>query len=100
MVDALIVNPYDTEECARALHHALTMDPQVRHRRMARLRDLVAHRNVYQWAGHFMAEIHRIAGLQDVSAGGRPRTLMLPHARSTWREGAIWASESPNASCK
>jgi trehalose 6-phosphate synthase len=61
LTEALLVNPYDVEECARALHHALTMPEAERRGRMERLRATVSEKNVYAWAGSFLAEIHRIA---------------------------------------
>jgi trehalose 6-phosphate synthase len=59
--DALLVNPYDTDECAEALHHALTMPEEERRQRMQRMRAQVSEKNVYAWAGSFLAEINRIA---------------------------------------
>lgn len=61
LTEALLVNPYDTEECAAALHRALTMPDEERRSRMERMRMTVAEKNVYAWAGSFLAEIHRIA---------------------------------------
>jgi trehalose 6-phosphate synthase len=59
--DALLINPYDLDECADALHRALTMDEGEKRQRMARLRAVVSEKNVYAWAGSFLAEVHRIA---------------------------------------
>lgn len=61
LTDALLVNPYDLDECAEALYRALTMSEAEKRRRMERLRTVVSHNNVYSWAGSFLAEIHRIA---------------------------------------
>ena len=36
--DALVVNPYDTEELADAIHRALSMAPEERRARMQRMR--------------------------------------------------------------
>ena len=49
--EALIVNPYDTDELASALHSALTMSEAERVARMTRLRRTVREHNVYRWAG-------------------------------------------------
>jgi trehalose-6-phosphate synthase len=49
--DALIVNPYDTDELASALHRALVMPEAEREARMTRLRRGVREHNVYRWAG-------------------------------------------------
>lgn len=64
LTEALIVNPYDIDECAAALHTALTMPEPERKRRMERLRAIVSEKNVYAWAGSFLAEINRIAQLK------------------------------------
>ena len=55
--DALIVNPYDTDEVAQALHDALVMEPNEKALRMARLRRQVRENNVYRWAGSLIEEL-------------------------------------------
>jgi trehalose 6-phosphate synthase len=64
LTEALLVNPYDADECAEALHRALTMPEHERSARMERLRAAVSEKNVYAWAGSFLAEIHRIRQLK------------------------------------
>jgi trehalose 6-phosphate synthase len=49
--DALMVNPYDTDEMASALYRALVMPEGEREARMARMRRTVREHNVYRWAG-------------------------------------------------
>jgi trehalose 6-phosphate synthase len=61
LTDALLVNPYDLEECAGALHAALQMPVEEQKRRMERMRLAVSERNVYAWAGAFLNEIHRVS---------------------------------------
>ena len=55
--DALIVNPYDTDELAQAIHTALTMSEQERRARMARMRAVVKKHNIYRWAGNLIGEL-------------------------------------------
>jgi trehalose 6-phosphate synthase len=60
--EALIVNPYDVEQCAAALNVALTMPRQLQRARMRLMRGLVREFNVYRWAGRMLidaAEIRR-----------------------------------------
>jgi trehalose-6-phosphate synthase len=57
LADALVVNPYDTEEMAHALLQALEMDPEERRIRMQRMRAIVKERNIYRWAGNLMEEL-------------------------------------------
>lgn len=49
--EALIVNPYDADECAAALDVALRMAPTEQRDRMRLMRGLVRDFNVYRWAG-------------------------------------------------
>jgi len=54
LTDALIVNPFATDEIASAIHRAITMAPPERQRRMARMREVVAANNAYRWAAQFV----------------------------------------------
>jgi trehalose 6-phosphate synthase len=58
--EALIVNPYDTEECAGALRQALTMPPDEQRSRMRRMRNLIQEFNVYRWAGRMLLDGARV----------------------------------------
>lgn len=54
--EALIVNPYDADQCAAALHLALSM-PEIEQRdRMRLMRGLVAEFNVFRWAGRMLLD--------------------------------------------
>lgn len=54
--EALSVNPYDTDQCAAALHLALTMPAGEQRDRMRLMRNLVAEFNVYRWAGRMLLD--------------------------------------------
>jgi len=54
--EALIVNPYDTDECAAALHVALTMPGTEQRTRMRLMRGLVQEFNVFRWAGRMLMD--------------------------------------------
>jgi trehalose 6-phosphate synthase len=54
--EALIVNPYDADQCAAALHLALTMPPDEQRDRMRLMRGLVAEFNVFRWAGRMLLD--------------------------------------------
>ncbi len=58
--DALIVNPYDTEQLAEAIRTALEMDPEERRARMRRLRHVVRDHNIYRWAANLISELSDI----------------------------------------
>ncbi|HXP87778.1 MAG TPA: trehalose-6-phosphate synthase [Bryobacteraceae bacterium] len=55
--DALVVNPYDTEELAGAIWRALEMDPAERMARMQRMRATVEANNIYRWAANLIGEL-------------------------------------------
>jgi len=54
--EALIVNPYDTDQCAAALHMALTMPVVDQRGRMRLMRGVIREFNVYRWAGRMLME--------------------------------------------
>jgi trehalose-6-phosphate synthase len=54
--EALIVNPYDADECAAALHRALSMSVDEQTSRMRIMRGIVREYNVYRWAGRMMLD--------------------------------------------
>ena len=54
--EAIVVNPYDAEECAEALFQAVTMPAQEQRARMRLMRSLVGEFNVYRWAGRMMLD--------------------------------------------
>ncbi len=55
--DALVVNPYDTEEMADAILFAVEMEPEERRARMQRLRRVVKEQNIYRWAGNLIGDL-------------------------------------------
>jgi trehalose 6-phosphate synthase len=60
LADSLVVNPYDTDELAEAIHSALAMPAEERRIRMQRLRTVVEEHNVYRWAGNLIGELAAI----------------------------------------
>lgn len=55
--DAVIVNPYDVDGVADAIHGALTMDGVERRSRMRRLRAQVFEHDVHRWTREFLAAL-------------------------------------------
>jgi len=55
--DALLVNPYDVDGMASAIHQACTMAEPDRRKRMQRMRAAVASNNVYRWAGKVVSAL-------------------------------------------
>ncbi len=54
--EALIVNPYDTDQCAAALQLALTMPAGEQRARIRLMRGLIQEFNVYRWAGRMLID--------------------------------------------
>jgi trehalose 6-phosphate synthase len=54
--ESLVVNPYDTDQCAAALLVALTMPPAEQRARMRSMRGLIQEFNVYRWAGRMLMD--------------------------------------------
>jgi trehalose 6-phosphate synthase len=65
--EAIIVNPYDTDQCAQALQAALTMPAAEQRARMRLMRGLIQEFNVYRWAGRMLLD----------AAGMRSRRRLL-----------------------
>jgi trehalose 6-phosphate synthase len=62
LTEALVVNPYDMSQASDALVAALRMPRSEQRARMASMRRVVAHFNVYRWAGRMLvdaAEVRR-----------------------------------------
>ncbi len=68
LAEALIVNPYDIEQTAAAMHVALTMSPDEQRARMRSMRHLVQEFNVYRWAGRMLVDAARMRHRQRVLA--------------------------------
>lgn len=60
LLEALIVNPYDTEGTARAIHQALTMSVDDQRERMCLMRDMVRENNVFRWAARMLLDAARL----------------------------------------
>lgn len=58
--DAIIINPYDIEEMADAIHLSLTMNADERIARMKRMREVVKDYNIYRWAGNLISALVRL----------------------------------------
>jgi len=74
--DALIVNPYDTEQMADSIRQALEMRPEERRMRMQRMRSTVREHNVYRWAGKLIEELCEVRPASIAVAPYLVRTAM------------------------
>ena len=71
--DALIINPYDTEQFADAIRYAVEMPAPERRERMGRMRRVVQENNVYRWAANLMSAL---AATQPQRQVGRARASL------------------------
>ena len=60
LTEALVVNPYDTDEASAALATALIMSPEEQRERMCAMRAFLAEFNVYRWAGRMLVDAARL----------------------------------------
>ena len=60
LLDALIVNPYDIEAVAEAIHQGLDMDSADRSARMNRMRRHVMEHNIYHWAASILSDLREL----------------------------------------
>jgi trehalose-6-phosphate synthase/uncharacterized membrane protein affecting hemolysin expression len=72
--DAVVVNPYDTEQMADAILYALRMQPEERKTRMQRMRRVVKEHNVYRWAANVISELCEIRLEKHELAVTKPTT--------------------------
>jgi trehalose 6-phosphate synthase len=73
LAEAIIVNPYDTDQCAAALRAALEMPEREQRARMRLMRGLIAEFNVFRWAGRMLID----------AAGMRKRRRLQDRLRAT-----------------
>ncbi|MDR4469278.1 MAG: trehalose-6-phosphate synthase [Nitrospira sp.] len=60
LTEALVINPYDIDQFAAALHLALTMPTAEQRARMQSMRGLIQEFNVYRWAGRMLMDAARM----------------------------------------
>jgi len=83
--DALIVNPYDIDGVADAIHRALEMNAGDRRPRMQRMRRHLMEHNVYRWAANLLGDLRE---LRIESLEPRPEPVLLYRAEGPQRKRA------------
>ena len=83
--EAIIVDPYDTDQCATALHLALTMPAGEQRARIRLMRGLIQEFNVYRWAGRMLID----------AAGMRRRSRLLDHTATLDGSSSTAAGQAP-----
>ena len=93
MTSALLVNPYDVDGMAEAIHAALTMPPEERSARMRTLRERVTTNTAADWAERFLRELRADGPAASVGAGlgagvGAPAVVGLRPPAGAAEQGA------------
>lgn len=57
LTDAILVNPYSTEEFADSIKLAIEMPKEEKRRRMENMRKIVTENNIYRWAANIISEL-------------------------------------------
>jgi trehalose-6-phosphate synthase len=73
--DALLVNPYDIEGVAEAIHRGLEVHPGERRMRMQRMRRQVMEHNVYRWAANILGDLRELR-IENTEDAGMSRAAM------------------------
>ncbi len=60
LTEALVVNPYDIDQCARAIEVALSMPISEQKERMRSMRAHVQENNVFRWAGKMLIDAAKL----------------------------------------
>ncbi|MBS1958168.1 MAG: trehalose-6-phosphate synthase [Bdellovibrionales bacterium] len=80
--EALVVNPYNTDQCAAALHVALSMPVNEQRDRIRSMRALIQEFNVFRWAGRMLMDAARMRQRQRLMG-------KISGSESTLREGGV-----------
>jgi len=57
LTDALLINPYDVQQLAGAIHRSLNMPSDEQASRMQHMRSSVREHNVYRWAANLLSDL-------------------------------------------
>jgi trehalose-6-phosphate synthase len=78
LTDALIINPYDIDGFARAIHTAIEMPEEERRRRMRAMRRAVAGHDVFLWASDILEGLERASPPPRVIRGAEMTDRLSP----------------------
>ena len=76
LTQALIVNPYSTEDFADSILKAVTMPKYERRMRMLNMRSTVRENNIYKWAAQLLVQL--LQGTRHGRMAGRRTSLSSP----------------------
>jgi trehalose 6-phosphate synthase len=73
--DALLVNPFSTDQMAEAILRAITMAPAERRKRMQRMRAATAENSIYRWAAKILLSLLRIESFDSLESEPARRSI-------------------------
>jgi trehalose 6-phosphate synthase len=76
LTEAVVINPYDIDQFAAALHIGLTMPKVEQRARMQSMRGLIQEFNVYRWAGRMLIDAARMRQKERVMKQVRRSSLL------------------------
>jgi trehalose 6-phosphate synthase len=74
LTDALLINPYDTDQLADAMLQAFKMPEQERRQRMMRMRAQVEQNNVYEWGRKIFEELLKRVEFEETGGEAKRAT--------------------------
>jgi trehalose-6-phosphate synthase len=81
LTDALLINPYDVQQQAGAIHRALNMSSDEQSSRMQHMRSSVREHNVYRWAASLLSDLTDIRiDTPDRLESSEPLPLTVRHS--------------------
>jgi trehalose 6-phosphate synthase len=96
--EALIVNPYDSQEVAEAIRTALAMPRAERQRRFKKLYETISSTDIGWWTQRYLAAL---AGIEiasgDTAPPGTPKRLRAPRKAATGRSDSKEETARPAA---
>ncbi|HHT9153165.1 MAG TPA: alpha,alpha-trehalose-phosphate synthase (UDP-forming) [Candidatus Hypogeohydataceae bacterium YC40] len=61
LIDALLINPFATDNFADTIKQSLEMPAEEKAKRMEKMREVIKENNVYRWAGKIIGELKKLA---------------------------------------
>lgn len=85
LVDALLINPANTQQVAEAIETALDMSPEEMQERLSALRDVVRRFDVHYWASSFLEKLKEIKNDQENRKTKRVNHRLEDNIRKRYR---------------
>ena len=57
LTEAILINPYDSEQFSQGIYRALTLPEEERKKRMSKMQDTIRSSNIFRWAGKIISEL-------------------------------------------